>query len=127
KVRYEHYPGDVEGHKTREQPGESLSDFFSPPRLFWNSMTDVEKELTIKTFSYHLGYVNSASVRQQTVDMCVNVDRKMACQIADNTVVVRPEGQNVDTKESSPILSESNMPSSPYSQKVGILLKDGFS
>src|SRR5699024_11371773 len=38
-----------------------------------------------------------------------------------------PEGQNVDTKESSPILSESNMPSSPYSQKVGILLKDGFS
>src|SRR5699024_6677259 len=34
---------------------------------------------------------------------------------------------NVDTKESSPILSESNMPSSPYSQKVGILLRDGFS
>lgn len=124
---YEHYPEEVEGHKTREQPGESFSDFFSQPRLFWNSMTDVEKELIIKTFSYHLGYVKSASVRQQTVDMFVNVDRKMACQIADNIGVVRPEGQNVDTKESSPILSESNMPSSPYSQKVGILLKDGFS
>src|SRR5699024_11272448 len=84
------------------------------------------KELIIKTFSYHLGYVKSASVRQQTVDMFVNVDRKMACQIADNIGVVRPEGQNVDTKESSPILSESNMPSSPYSQKDGILLKDGL-
>src|SRR5699024_4706326 len=90
-------------------------------------MTDVEKELIIRTFSYHLGYVKSASVRQQTVVMFVNVDRKMACQIADYIGVVGPEGQNVDTKESSPILSESNMPSSPYSQKVGILLKDGFS
>src|SRR5699024_11603210 len=105
----------------------SFSDFFSQPRLFWNSMTDVEKELIIKTFSYHLGYVKSASVRQQTVDMFVNVDRKMACQIADNIEVVRPEGKNVDTKERSTILSESNMPSTANSQKACILLNDGFS
>src|SRR5699024_11218498 len=30
-------------------------------------------------------------------------------------------------RSSDLILSESNMPSSPYSQKVGIILKDGFS
>src|SRR5699024_12701841 len=60
-------------------------------------------------------------------NMIFIVVQYMVSQSAYNIGVVRPEGQNVDTNESSPIISESNMPSSPYSQKVCILLKDGFS
>lgn len=123
---YTHYPEKVEGHKTREEPSDSFNDYFSQARLFWNSMTPVEKELIVETFSFHLGYVKNESVRKQTVDMFVNVDRDMACQIADNIGVAQPEGTHVDVFEQSPVLSEANAASSPYTQKVGILITDGF-
>src|SRR5699024_10683158 len=56
---YAHYPEKVEGHVTRERPGESFFDYFSQARLFWNSMSLIEKEHIIETFIFHLGYVKS--------------------------------------------------------------------
>lgn len=123
---YAHYPDRVEGHITRERPGESFYDFFSQPRLFWNSMSPVEKFQIIETFTFHLGYVKSRSVRQQVVDMFVNVDREMASRIADNIGVDQPEGTNVNVSKSSPSISEANTVYSPYTQKVGVLIGNGF-
>ncbi|MGY0692036.1 catalase [Virgibacillus sp. FSP13] len=123
---YAHYPEKVEGHKTRERPSESFYDFFSQPRLFWNSMTSVEKQHIIETFSFHLGYVKSKSVRQQVVDMFVNVDKEMACIIADNVGVERPKGSNVPITKSSPAVSMANTPHYAYTRKVGVLIGNGF-
>src|SRR5699024_3154654 len=123
---YAHYPEKVEGHKTRERPSESFYDFFSQPRLFWNSMTPVEKQHIVETFNYHLGYVKSKSVRQQVVDMFANVDKEMATVIAKNIGVNPPTKGNVPVTESSPSLSMANTPHYAYTQKVGILIGDGF-
>src|SRR5690625_9741 len=123
---YAHYPEKVEGHKTRERPSESFDDYFSQARLFWNSMTSVEKQHIVETFTFHLGYVKSKSVRQQVVDMFVNVDEKMACQIADNIAVNHPKGTNVPVTKSSPALSMSHTPSYAYTQKVAVLIGNGF-
>src|SRR5690625_3290449 len=81
---YVAYPEEVEGHVTRERPGESFFDYFSQASLFWNSLSPVEKQDLVHTFIYHLQSVNSKSIRQKNVDMWANVDYEMACVIAEN-------------------------------------------
>ncbi len=123
---YVNYPEKVKGRVTREVPSDSFYDFFSQARLFWNSLSPVEKKDLIDTFSFHIGYVKSKSVRQKNVDMWVNVDREMACSIADNIGVKRPKGSHIPVTKSSPSLSQANTPHYAYTQKVGILIGNGF-
>lgn len=123
---YAHYPEKVDGHKTRERPSDSFRDFFSQPRLFWNSMTPIEKQNIVETFVFHLGYVKSKSVRQQVVDMFVHVDKEMATVIAERIGVNPPKGSQVPVEESSPFLSLANTPYYAYTQKVGVLIGNGF-
>lgn len=123
---YAPYPENVEGHVTRERPGESFYDYFSQARLFWNSLAPFEKQDLVSTFIYHLQLVKSKSVRQQNVDMWANVDRKMACIIADNIDVERPKNSHVPFEGSSPALSMANTPHYAYTQKVGVLIGNGF-
>ncbi|WP_087974614.1 catalase [Oceanobacillus rekensis] len=123
---YAHYPEEVEGQVTREFPSKSFNDHFSQARLFWNSMSPVEKQNIVETFSYHLGKVKSESIRQQNVEMFANVDKEMATAIAENIGVNAPEGSHVSIEKSSPTLSQANTSFSPYTQKVGVLITDGF-
>ncbi|QQK76279.1 catalase [Salicibibacter cibarius] len=122
---YESYPKWVEGHLTRKR-SETFKDYFSQPRIFWNSLTPVEKQHTIEAFGYQVGSVNSESVRQQVVDLLVNVDRDLACIIADKVGVDHPSGSHVDVSTSYPSLSQANTPHYAYTQKVGVLIGDGF-
>ncbi|MED4474840.1 MULTISPECIES: catalase [Bacillaceae] len=125
KGGYEHYPKKVEGHVIRGR-SESFNDYFSQPRIFWNSMKPIEKQHTIQAFSYQLGKVESESVRQQNVNLLVNVDKEMACIVADNIGVERPSGSNVPVSTSYASLSQYNTPSYAYTQKVGVLIGNGF-
>lgn len=123
---FTHYPTKVEGHVTREVPSDSFTDYFSQARLFWNSMSPVEKQHTIELFIYHLGMVKSKSVRQQNVDMFANVDTEMAKIIAENIGAVPPKISNVQITKSSPALSQANTPHYAYTQKVGIIIGNNF-
>lgn len=122
---YEHYPEEVSGHLTRERP-EKFYDYFTQPRIFWNSLTDVEKQHMIEALNYQVGSVKSESVRQQVVDILVNVDKEMATIVADNVGVSRPSGTNVPVSTSYPSLSQTSTPKFAYSLKVGVLIGDGF-
>lgn len=122
---YKDYPGKVEGYKIRAR-SDSFKDYFSQPRIFWNSLTPVEKQHTIEALSYQVGSVKSESVRQQVVDMLVNVDKEMATIVADNIGVNRPSGSNVPVSTSYPSLSQANTPKYAYTQKVGVLIGDDF-
>ena len=123
---YSHYPDEVEGRITRERPGESFYDYFTQARFFWNSLSTVEKEDLTNTFIFHLQNVKSKSVRQQNVDMWANVDKIMACTIADNIGVDRPKASNVPITGSSPYISQLNTPHYAYTQRVAILIGNGF-
>ena len=123
---YEHYLGKVSGRKTREKPSANFDDHFSQPRMFWNSMSFVEKQHIVETFNFHLGYVKSQSVRQQVVNMFAHVDTKMAQMIADHVGVDRPNIENVPVSKRSPVLSEANTIYSPKTQKVAVVIGDGF-
>ncbi|MGM8212499.1 catalase [Virgibacillus sp. W0430] len=125
KGGYAHYPKKVEGRVIRGR-SESFNDFFTQPRIFWNSLTAVERQHMLNALVYQLGSVESASVRQQNVNMLVNVDKEMACIIADHIGVERPSGTHVAVSTSYPSLSQANTPHYAYSQKVGVLIGDGF-
>lgn len=122
---YVHYPEKVEGHKVKAS-SDSFKDFFSQARLFWNSMSPVEKQHIIESFSFQLGKVKSESVRQQVVDMYGNVDKEMATTIADNVGVNPPTGQHVSVTASSPAVSQANTPHYPYTLRVGVLIGNDF-
>ncbi|MCC3358292.1 catalase [Bacillus sp. REN16] len=122
---YEHYPKRVEGHVVRGR-SESFNDFFSQTRIFWNSLTPVEKQHTIEAFSYQLGKVKSVSVRQQNVNLLVNVDKELASIVADNIGVERPTGTHVPVNTAYPSLSQYSTPKYAATQKVGIIIGNGF-
>ncbi|RLL41318.1 catalase [Oceanobacillus piezotolerans] len=122
---YKDYPGKVDGYKIRAR-SDSFKDYFSQPRIFWNSLNPVEKQHTIEALSYQLGSVKSESVRQQVVDILVNVDTEMAYMVADNIGVNPPSGSHVPISISYPSLSQANTPKYAYTQKVGVLIGDGF-
>lgn len=122
---FEHYPKKVEGHVIRAR-SESFNDYFSQIRIFWNSLTPIEKQHTIEGFSYQLGKVKSKSVRQQNVNLLVNVDKELATIIADNIGVERPSGNHVPISTSYPSLSQESTPKYAVTQKVGVLIGNGF-
>ncbi|MET3575029.1 catalase [Bhargavaea ullalensis] len=122
---YVHYPQKVEGHVIRGR-SPSFNDIYSQPRIFWNSLTPVEKQHTIEAFSYQLGRVKSESVRQQNADLLVNIDRGLARTVAKNIGVEPPSGMHVDVSTSYPSQSQFNTPKYAATQKVGILIGNGF-
>jgi len=122
---YVHYPKKVDGYVIRNR-SDSFNDHFSQPRIFWNSLTPVEKQHTVQALSYQVGSVKSDYVRQQVANILVNVDNEMACIVADNIGVNRPSGTQVPISTSYPSLSQATTPSYAYTQKVGVLIGDGF-
>lgn len=124
---YGTYPEEVMGEVTREIPSELFNDFYSQARLFWNSMSPIEKSNIIDTFIFHLGYVKSKEVRQNVVDMFAHVDEEMSAIIAAHIGVQKSTNQQVNVSESSPVLSLANTTYLPNTQRVAVLAAEGFS
>jgi catalase len=122
---FEHYPEEVQGRKVKAS-SDSFKDFFSQARLFWNSMSPVEKQHIIEAFSFELANVERVSIRQQVVDMFANVDKEMATMIADHVGVNPPSGHHVNVTSSSPALSQANTPHYAFSLRVAVLIGNGF-
>ncbi|WP_226581931.1 catalase [Halobacillus litoralis] len=122
---YAHYQAKVEGHKVRAR-SDSFKDHFSQATLFWNSMSEHEKDHLIKAFSFELGKVESEAVREEVVQMFANVSLELAQGFADNIGVTPPENGGSDVTKSSPALSQANTVKKPATRKVGVILADGF-
>lgn len=122
---YEHYPTKLDGHVVRGR-SDSFNDFFSQPRIFWNSLSPMERQHTIEAFSFQLGKVVDQSVRQQNVDLLANVDTELANTVADHIGVKRPSGSHVNVSTAYPSLSQENTNRSTETQKIGIIIANGF-
>lgn len=102
---YESYQEKVDGTKVRAR-SQSFEDHFTQARMFWKSMTDIEKEHIIKAASFEVGKVMRLEVRQQVVDMFANIDADLATQLAMNVGVQPPTNiQHVETDKVSPAVS----------------------
>ncbi|MCA1042262.1 catalase [Bacillus infantis] len=122
---YVHYQEKVEGRKVRAR-SDSFKDHFSQAKLFWNSMSEPEKQHIIDAFSFELGKVKSKSIQQQVVDMFANVDLEMTKEFAKNIGAAPPEEGGSAVTKSSPALSQENTKKLPATRKVGVIAADGF-
>lgn len=122
---FEHYQEKVEGRKVRER-SDSFKDHYSQAILFWNSMSDVEKQHMVEAFSFELGKVKSKDVQQQVVEMLGNIDTLLAGQVAENLGVNKPSTKPAEVTLSSPALSQMNTSKLPNTRKIGVLADNGF-
>ncbi|MEK3734884.1 MULTISPECIES: catalase [Paenibacillus] len=123
---YAHYTEKVDGRKIRER-SDSFKDHYSQASMFWNSMSEVEREHIVSAFQFELGKVKSKDIRQRVVDMFANVDKELASRISEGIGTVSPGGQGAASALSSPALSMMNTVKSPRSRKVAVLADNGFS
>ncbi|MFS0766710.1 catalase [Peribacillus phoenicis] len=124
---YAHYQEKVDGRKVRQR-SESFKDHYSQAKLFWNSMTEVEKEHIIQAFHFEVGKVKNKDVQQQIVEMFSNVDVELAKTIATGVGVNPPANKSeVKMELASPALSQEQMKvNTAATRKVAILAADGF-
>ncbi len=78
---YHFHMEDVKGKKIKGRPDQFV-DFFTQPRMFYNSLEAVEKKHLIQAFQFELSKVKKESIRQNVVNMFANVDQNMADEIA---------------------------------------------
>ena len=122
---YKHHQERVEGHKVRAR-SDSFKDHFSQATLFWNSMSDHEKQHLIQAFSFELGKVESQAVREEIVEMFSNVSLELVQGFAPNIGVTPPQTGGSNVTKSSPALSQANTVHKPDTRKVGVILANGF-
>lgn len=119
------YPSTVEGRKVRKTVA-SFTDYFSQARLFWNSMTSVEKNHIVEALTFDLGKVESISVRQQVVNMLGRISKNLATYVAREIGVDVPNVQESQVTKSSHALSLVNTQYFPHTLRVGVIVTDGF-
>ncbi|OLN23681.1 catalase HPII [Domibacillus antri] len=122
-----HYQEKVEGRKVQRR-SDSFKDHYSQAKMFWNSMTDVEKEHITEAFSFEIGKVKSKDIRQQSVNVIGSIDAALAAKVADAVGVNPPkdvEESNV-TKESPAVSMEKNKIKGVATRKIAILAGNGF-
>lgn len=122
---YVHYQEKVEGRKVRSR-SESFKDHFSQATMFWNSMSQAEKQHIIDAFSFELGKVKSKSVQQQVVDMFANVNLELAAAFAAAIGATPPKDGGPNVTKSSPALSQENTKKKPDTRKVGVIIGNEF-
>lgn len=121
------YPEKMEGRKVRER-SESFRDYYSQATMFWNSMSDVEKDHIVRAFRFEIGKVGNPETRQKAVDLFANVDTGLAKRIAEGLGItpakIKPPKQR--GAKSSPALSQIALAGKPIkSRKIAVLACTG--
>lgn len=122
---YEHYQEKIEGKKIRAR-SESFADHFSQAKMFYNSMSKVEKQHIIDAMSFELAKVKRPDIRQQVVEMFGNVNTAMITEVAKNIGAKPPSTKEVKYDKLSPALSQSNTIKKSDTLKVGVIISDKF-
>jgi catalase len=118
---YVHVPRPVQGAKVRRR-AESFGDHFSQATLFWNSMTDVEREHIVGGFSFELSKVADPAIVERMLGNLANVDAELCTRVAANLGQPVPEGSPSPGVGTSPALSMVPTAPGPIAGRVVALL-----
>jgi catalase len=123
---FSHYQEKVEGAKIRRRSA-SFQDHYSQSTLFWNSMTDWEKDHIVAAFRFELGKVEHRHIRVAVVGQLNHVDHDLAVAVATGIGVNPPaETVSVNHGRRSPALSQATaIPDTIATRKVAVLVADG--
>jgi catalase len=134
------FPEPQNGVKLRARP-ESFNDHFSQAELFWNSMSDVEKEHIIEAIKFELGKVEHMYIRERVLKLFYNVAPEISERAGPEVGVMKVDGDLSYLQEHttaplpgpkrnpgvrvSPALSQLDSPGYAKGRTVAILAADG--
>ncbi len=121
------YAGPVSGRKVRVR-ADSFGDHFSQATLFFQSMTEPEKQHIIQALQFELGKVTVRAVQERMLTLLANIDDRLVSEVAGYLGLPAPSGKPNTRIGTSPRLSQERI-SGPTSRtrKVAILVADGVS
>jgi catalase len=125
---FESHAEPMSGTKLRKR-SDSFSDHFSQAAMFWNSMSDHERNHIVAAYSFELSKVERDFIRERVINqILVNIDAGLAQRVAANIGVplaLTPAEKSTATAV-SPALSQVNLlPADIKSRKVAVLIADG--
>ncbi|MFI1209898.1 catalase [Streptomyces sp. NPDC020802] len=93
-------------NKERRAPA-SFSDHFSQPRLFWLSMTPVEREHIVAAYTFELAKCYEQAVKERALKVLANIDPELCAQVASGLGLPAPEATvPLVAADPSPALSQ---------------------
>ncbi|GGP03935.1 catalase [Nonomuraea glycinis] len=122
---YVEVPLEVSGRKVREAPA-SYADHFSQARLFWLSMSPVEREHIIAAYTFELGKCYEQAVKERYLGVLANIDSVLCRQVAEGLGLPAPAAsQPLADSPPSPALSQIGQTWPADGRIIGIVAGDG--
>nr|WP_184286654.1 catalase [Nocardiopsis algeriensis] len=87
---YVEVPAPVEASRKVRQAPESFDDHFTQPRLFWLSLSPVEREHTIAAFTFELGRCYEDAIKERTLRALAEIDPYLCEKVADGLGLPAP-------------------------------------
>lgn len=116
----------AEAIKQRKNPA-SFDDHYSQPRLFFRSLTPVERDHVIQAYTFELGKCYEKTVRERQLLALANIDASLCAAVASGLGMPAPEGtEDVPDAQTSPALSQLGR-SWPVAGRVVGIVADGSS
>jgi catalase len=114
----------AEARKVRANPV-SFDDHFSQPRLFWLSMSPVEKEHIVRAYTFELGKCYEQAIKERQLQCLANIDPVLCSQVATGLGLPAPEPSVPLTDAApSPALSQVGKQWPTDGRTVGIVVDD---
>ncbi|UYG17090.1 catalase [Brachybacterium huguangmaarense] len=95
----------AESVRERRNP-ESFSDHFTQPRMFWASMTDVEKAHIVSAYAFELGRCYETTIRERQLACLAQIDPELCRGVAEALGLPAPKSPDLPDVTPSPALSQ---------------------
>ncbi|MEU4744269.1 catalase [Actinosynnema sp. NPDC023658] len=120
------FPAPVaEAVKERRSPA-SFADHYSQPRMFYRSLTPVEKEHLVRAFTFELGKCYEQAVKERELRVLANVDTELCALVAAGLGLPAPEPtepvEAVGEVAASPAVSQIGQVWPPDGRMIGIVV-----
>ncbi|THA75607.1 catalase [Streptomyces sp. A0642] len=115
-----------EGRKVREAAA-SFDDHFSQARLFWVSMSPVEREHIIGAYTFELGKCYEENVKRRGLEALARIDGELCERVAAGLGLPAPAPEEaLASPQPSPALSQVGGTWPPDGRVVGIVADDSM-
>ncbi|WP_326560696.1 catalase [Micromonospora sp. NBC_01796] len=119
------YPETVDGPKERRRSA-TFADHYSQATLFWNSMSDWERQHIVAAYRFELGKVTRLPIRALMVTHLNRIDHQLATAVAAGIGVPVPEPEGENHGRTSPALSQAlTARETVLGRKIAVLVTDG--
>lgn len=126
---YVEYQAKIEGIKKRAR-SPKFKEFYNQAQLFYNSMSQVEKNHMLNAFAFELDHCDDPVVYKRLVERLCDIDLGLAQTVAEMVGADMPEkAARVNHGRKAPGLSQFDVPPvkpTIASRRVAIIIADGY-